>query len=182
MKGAPRRAVFLDRDGVLNRAVVRDGRPYPPASLAVMQINPDAPEALQSLKTKGFVLLGITNQPDVARGKQRREVVESINASLVKALQLEDILVCYHDDKDQCTCRKPLPGLLLQAALRYEIDLGSSFVIGDRWKDVQAGLRAGCRTVLLDYGYREGRGAGLPDCIVGSLAEAVAWILDQPEC
>ncbi len=175
----PSRAVFLDRDGVLNRAIVREGKPYPPRSLAESQILPDARDTLTALKAAGFLLIGVTNQPDVARGTQRREVVEAINAALLAALPLADILVCYHDDRDNCDCRKPLPGLLLQAASKYGVTLSASIMIGDRWRDVEAGRRAGCRTVLLDYGYEERKAESPPDCTVRLLSEAAAWILQQ---
>jgi D-glycero-D-manno-heptose 1,7-bisphosphate phosphatase len=175
----PRRAVFLDRDGVLNRAIVREGKPYPPRSLAELQILPDAQNTLTALKAAGFLLIGVTNQPDVARGTQRREVVEAINAALLATLPLADILVCYHDDPDHCDCRKPLPGLLLQAASRYGVTLSASVMIGDRWRDVEAGRRAGCRTVLLDSDYAERKAENPPDCTVRSLSEAAAWILQQ---
>ena len=180
MSPEPRTAAFLDRDGVLNRAVVRNGRPYPPATLAELQILPDAPRALQALKAAGLLLIGITNQPDVARGTQRRDVVEAINAALLAALPLDDMLVCYHDDGDACDCRKPRPGLLIQAATKHGIDLASSFMIGDRWKDVEAGRRAGCTAILIDYGYAESGPDGCsPDRAVRSLSEAAAWILNR---
>jgi transaldolase len=132
-------AVFLDRDGVLNRMVVRQARLSPPASLAELEIPPDAPAALGALRTAGFLLVCVTNQPDVARGTQTRDVVEAINAALLAALPLRDIRVCYHDDPELCPCRKPRPGLLLDAAAEHRIDLRASFMIGDRWKDVEAG-------------------------------------------
>ena len=176
-----RRAVFLDRDGVLNRAIVRNGMPYPPATLSEFEILPEAPEGLAALKAAGFLLIGVTNQPDVARGTQRREVVEAMNTALLTALPFSEILVCYHDDRDGCSCRKPRPGLLLQAATRYAITLSASFMIGDRWRDMEAGCRAGCRTVWLDYGYAERGVKGIPDCTVRSLPEAVGWILNQLE-
>lgn len=179
MKGEQRIAVFLDRDGVLNRATVRKGKPYPPATLAELQILPDAPSALESLKAAGFLLIGVTNQPDVARRTQQQEVVEAINAALLAALPLQEMLVCYHDDRDGCECRKPLPGLLLQAAARHAIDLSASVMIGDRWKDVETGHRAGCATVLIDYGYSELRAGRPPDHTVHSLSEAAAWILSR---
>ena len=179
MSPEPRMAAFLDRDGVLNRAVVKNGRPYPPATLAELQILPDVPLALQALKAAGLLLIGITNQPDVARGTQRRDVVEAINAALLAALPLDDMLVCYHDDGDACDCRKPRPGLLIQAATKHGIDLASSFMIGDRWKDVEAGRRAGCAAILIDYGYAESGPDGCsPDRAVRSLSEAAAWILN----
>lgn len=180
MTGGPHRATFLDRDGVLNRAIVKDGRPSPPATLAELEILADAPSALRALKAAGLLLIGVTNQPDVARGTQRREVVDSINAALLAALPLDDMLVCYHDDRDGCECRKPRPGLLIQAAAKHGIDLASSFMIGDRWRDVEAGRGAGCAAILIDYGYAESGPNGCsPDRTVGSLTEAAAWILNQ---
>jgi D-glycero-D-manno-heptose 1,7-bisphosphate phosphatase len=174
------KAVFLDRDGVLNRAIVRNGKPYPPATLADLEISPDAPNALGALKAEGFLLIGVTNQPDVARGTQRRAVVEAINMALRVSLPLDDIFVCYHDDSDGCDCRKPRPGLLTRAAARYGIDLSSSFMVGDRWRDVETGRRAGCATVLIDCDYAEARpGSHPPDHTVHSLSEAAAWILSR---
>jgi D-glycero-D-manno-heptose 1,7-bisphosphate phosphatase len=180
VKRGPRSATFLDRDGVLNRAIVKAGRPHPPAGLAELEIVPDAPAALERLKAAGLLLVGVTNQPDVARGTQRREVVEAINRALLDALPLDDILVCYHDDGDGCDCRKPNPGLLLQAAGSRGIDLHSSFMVGDRWKDVEAGRRAGCASILIDCGYAEGRPDGCsPDRMVRSLSEAAGFILNE---
>lgn len=176
-----RRAVFLDRDGVLNRSIVRDGRPYPPASLDELQILPGVKEALQTLNEAGYLLICVTNQPDVARGTQRRETVEAINTALKSSLPLQEIVVCY-DDGDSPR-RKPNPGMLLEAAERHGIDLSASFMVGDRWKDIEAGARAGCRTVFLDYGYAETYKAPPPDCTVRSLAEAVPFIVScsRPE-
>src|SRR6516225_8516022 len=144
-------AVFLDRDGVLNRAVVRNGMPYPPNSVEDMEILPGVPEACHALKSAGFLLIVITNQPDVARGTQTRQAVEEINAAIRSRVQVDDFLVCYHTDSDHCSCRKPRPGLIHEAALRWAIDLPRSFVVGDRCRDVEAGEKAGCRTVLVDY-------------------------------
>lgn len=179
MKKEKRRAVFLDRDGVLNRALVRNGKPYPPRNLGELQIPEDVPDALKTLREAGFLLIGVTNQPDVSRGTQGREVVEEIHATLLKALPLEEILCCYHDDGDGCLCRKPLPGLLLQAADRYAIDLSSSFMIGDRWKDIEAGQRAGCITILIDHQYAERGAERPPDYRVRMLSEAVPCIINH---
>jgi len=175
-----RRAVFLDRDGVLNEAVVRDGKPYSPAGLNEVVIPADVPEALRGLRAAGFALIVVTNQPDVARGIQPRAVVEEINAALRAELPLDDIFVCYHDDSDGCACRKPQPGLLLQAAGEYRIDLARSFMVGDRWRDVEAGRRAGCLTVRLEGHYREDGPDSPPDFIARSLFEAASWILKHP--
>lgn len=175
------RAVFLDRDGVLNHAIVRDGKPYPPGSLAEMRIVEAAPESLARLKSRGFLLLVVTNQPDVARGTQTIEAVQEIHQALRDALPIDEFLVCAHDDSDRCQCRKPLPGLLFQAQSRYGMDLRRSFLIGDRWRDVDAGDAAGCRTVWIDYGYRERGPSASPNARVASLTEAVNWILKQAE-
>ncbi len=169
-----RRAVFLDRDGVLNRAVVRDGKPFPPFRLTDVEINPGAINALNQLAKFGFVLIGITNQPDVARGKQTREVVESINYLIQSKLPVQEIFVCYHDNVDNCDCRKPKPGLILQAAQKYGLDLNQSWMVGDRWKDIAAGKAAGVKTVFIDYHYTEIY-QGLP---ADFTAEDIAFIAD----
>ena len=173
------RAVFLDRDGVLNRTILRNGKPYPPATLEELQILPDVPQALADLKKCGFLLLVVTNQPDVARGTQRRAVVESIHAALVKNLPIDNFLVCYHDDRDCCDCRKPKPGLLLQAAARYGLELPQSYLIGDRWRDIDAGHAAGCQTVWIDGGYAERGPSSPPEARVESCLEATRWIVQQ---
>jgi len=171
-----RSAVFLDRDGVLNLPVIRDGKPYPPASVAELAISPGAVEALASLREAGFCLIMVTNQPDVARGTQAREVVEAMNDRLRDELGLDAVYVCYHDNVDACDCRKPKPGMLTKAARMMDLDLSSSFMVGDRWRDIEAGHDAGCRTVFIDYGYDEALTVK-PDKTVSSLSEAVEWIL-----
>jgi D-glycero-D-manno-heptose 1,7-bisphosphate phosphatase len=172
-------AVFLDRDGVLNRAIVRDGKPYPPATAEQAEIVPRARESLLRLKKAGLLLFVVTNQPDVARGQADISVIEDIHRKLSSNLPLDDFFVCPHDDSDQCSCRKPLPGLFFTAAARYQVDLKRSFMVGDRWRDVEAGQAAGCRTVWIDYHYRERGPLRPPDAVVSSLAEAVDWILSQ---
>jgi D-glycero-D-manno-heptose 1,7-bisphosphate phosphatase len=172
-----KRAVFLDRDGVLTRALVRDGQAYAPVTPAEMEMDADAPRALARLKAAGFFLAMVTNQPDVARGITRREDVETMHATLRAALPLDDCFVCYHDDRDACDCRKPQPGMLLQAAAAHAIDLAGSFMIGDRWRDVDAGAAAGCSTVRIDRGYRERASDHTPDKRVESLRAAADWIV-----
>ena len=130
-----RRAVFLDRDGVINRVFVRDGKPYAPMALEEFSIYEDAPEAIARLKQAGYLTIVVTNQPDVARGKVRGEVIESLHARMHELLPLDDCLVCPHDD-GECQCRKPLPGMLLEASERHGIDLHRSVMVGDRWRDV----------------------------------------------
>ena len=176
-----RRAVFLDRDGVLNEAMVRDGKPYSPAGLDELAVPADVPDALRTLRAAGFALIVVTNQPDVARGIQPRTAVEEIHATLRAQLPLDDILVCYHDDRDGCSCRKPQPGLLLRAAAEHRIDLARSFMIGDRWRDVEAGRRAGCLTVRVEGHYREDGPETPPDYVAHSLSDAASWILRRTQ-
>jgi len=173
-----RRAVFLDRDGVLNRATVVNGIPYPPAGVAEFEMLPGAVQACRQLKAAGFLLIVVTNQPDVARGTQLRPVVEAINQALLSEVPIDEVKVCYHDDRDQCSCRKPLPGLLIEAAKEWQIDLPASFMVGDRWKDVETGRQAGCKTIFIDYEYRETLPSA-PDHRAHSLAESTDWILNQ---
>jgi D-glycero-D-manno-heptose 1,7-bisphosphate phosphatase len=174
-----RSAVFLDRDGVLNRAIVRDGKPLPPQTLAEFAILPGVPDALRHLRQAGFALVVVTNQPDVARGTQSRSVVEAINLELTSRLPLDAVQVCYHDDADRCACRKPKPGLLVESAASLGLALETSYMVGDRWRDVEAGRAAGCKTILIDRGYSE-RGDCTPDHRASDLAEAAEWILRQP--
>jgi len=171
------RAVFLDRDGVINRAPVRDGKPYPPNTLDELEVLDGVPDALAKLHEAGFRLIVVTNQPDVARGAQTRETVESMNAQLTSALLVDEIVTCYHDG-DACDCRKPKPGALLDAARRHDIELERSFMVGDRWRDIEAGQRAGCRCLFVDRGYREQQ-PDAPFVRVDSLAAAAEWILEN---
>ena len=175
-----KRAVFLDRDGVINQAVVRDGTPYPPSGVDELKIMAGAAAALRDLKQAGFLLIVVTNQPDIARGTQDRAAVDTIHQALREALPLDDFFVCPHDDSDRCDCRKPLPGLLLRAAEKYDIEMQRSFMVGDRWRDVDAGARAGCATVWIDYGYREKRSVAEASVTVDSIHAAADWILSQP--
>ena len=173
-----RSAVFLDRDGVLNRSRARDGRRVPPASLSELELLDQVPQACRALHEAGFLLVMVTNQPDVARGTQRRDTVEAINAFLSGLLSLDDVRVCYHDDSDRCACRKPAPGLLTDAAAEWGIELSQSFMVGDRHRDIEAGRRAGCRTFLIDDDPGQSRPC-VPDRSVRSLAEAAMLILAE---
>ncbi len=167
------RAVFLDRDGVINRAVLVNGRPYPPASLEQLEILPGVPEGVAACRRAGFRVIVVTNQPDVATGKQSRAVVEAMHDHLRACLGLDDVFVCYHTDAHDCACRKPRPGMLLEAAARWSVDLAGSFMVGDRWRDVEAGHAAGCQTVWVrgDEDYRE-PAPRRPHWTVRSLLEA----------
>ena len=172
------RAVFLDRDGVLNAACVRDGRPYPPSSIDQVRILTGVPEALAQLKRAEFLLVVVTNQPDVRRGVQTREGVDAIHERLRAELPIDALYCCFHDDADRCACRKPAPGMLLAAARDLGINLGKSFMVGDRWRDMEAGATAGCSTIFVDYHYAE-RQPQAVDIKVSSLADAAAWIVGE---
>lgn len=176
-----RRCVFLDRDGVINKAIVRNGRPFPPSNVGELALEEGAVEATTLLKHSGFALVVATNQPDVARGLIDRAAVETINHHIALQLTLDAFYVCYHDDEDRCECRKPLPGMLLSAASDLGLDLKSSYMVGDRWKDVIAGQAAGCKTILVDKGYDEPSSAVPADHRCSTLLDAAHWIVANVE-
>jgi D-glycero-D-manno-heptose 1,7-bisphosphate phosphatase len=175
-----RSAVFLDRDGVLNRPIIRNGLPFPPATLEEFDLYDDVTEDCARLKEAGFFLVVVTNQPDVGRGTQSRELVEAIHRKLRDAVpSLDAIEVCYHagaSHGEPCDCRKPKPGMLFRAAANHAIDLPRSFFIGDRWRDMDCAHAAGCRAVFIDRGYNEPL-REQPAFTVTTLGEAVAVIL-----
>lgn len=180
---ALRRAVFLDRDGTLNRQVVRAGKPYPPATLAEFELFPGVPEACARLAAAGYELVVATNQPDVGRGTQSQAVVESMHARLRELVpSLRQIEVCYDPGLDKSAPpdrrRKPEPGMLFDAAMELGLDLPRSWMIGDRWRDIDCGQRAGVRTVFIDFGYAEELRAA-PDFIVRSFPAAADLVLAQ---
>ena len=165
------KAVFLDRDGVINEALVIGGKPYPPPSLAEFEIRPKVKEGLEILSDAGYLNIVVTNQPDVRTGKQSREVVDSFHAKLKKELPIHDVFVCFHIDQDNCDCRKPKPGMLLEAARQWSVDMSLSHMVGDRWKDIEAGKSAGCTTYWLPGGYIEPAPES-SDYVVDSLFDA----------
>lgn len=179
-----RRAVFLDRDGTLNVQVVREGKPYPPATLEDFKLYPDAAACCAKLKAAGYALVVATNQPDVGRGTQHQSVVEAMHRKLQQLIpELDRVEVCYapgqgkpHPDNRR---RKPEPGMLLDAAAALGVDLARSWMIGDRAGDIDAGHAAGCRTIFLDWGYAEKSSAHPPEHIVKSLFDAAAIILAE---
>jgi D-glycero-D-manno-heptose 1,7-bisphosphate phosphatase len=175
-----RRAVFLDRDGVLNEAVVRDGLPFPPQRLADFRVDDEAPSGCARLKAAGFLLIVVTNQPDAARGTQSRDEVDAMHLKLRELIPTLDVIeVCWHAGEkygDPCDCRKPRPGMLLRSATQFEIDLARSFLIGDRWRDVDCARAAGCSAVFIDRGYSE-QLRSTPEITVRSFSQAVAAIL-----
>lgn len=170
--------MFLDRDGVINRALVRDGKPFPPSHLAEFEILPGVADACAKLRQAGFALVVATNQPDVGRGTISQATVEALHAHMQQSLPLDRVEVCYHSGQDavECDCRKPKPGMLLRAAHALDIDLKQSFMVGDRWRDIDCGHAAGCATILVDYNYSEEL-RQQPNHRVKSLAEAADLIL-----
>lgn len=170
-------AVFLDRDGVLNRALVRDGKAYAPRSMRDFRLLPGTAKAVAALRGAGFRTVVVTNQPDIGNGLVDRATVEAMNDRLRSRTGVDDIMVCPHRQDMGCACRKPAPGMLLSAA-RHGIDLGRSYMVGDRWSDVAAGRAAGCFTIFIDRGYREGC-PETPDAVAASLPAAVGLILSR---
>jgi D-glycero-D-manno-heptose 1,7-bisphosphate phosphatase len=177
-----KRAVFLDRDGVINRALERDAKPYPPRNLNEFEILPDVPAACEKLKAAGFLLVVATNQPDVGRGTLKQEMVEKIHAHMMTQLPIDRVEVCFHAGKElsDCDCRKPKPGMLLRAARELNIDLNQSWMVGDRWRDVDCGHTAGCKTIFIDRGYAEEL-KQQPDFSVTNLLEAAEIILSSAQ-
>ena len=175
-----KRAVFLDRDGVLNRAVVRDNLPFPPATPEEFELLEGVAKGCAALKEAGFLLIVASNQPDVGRGTQQREIVDAMHAKLLAAVPaLDGIEICWHAGEshgDPCNCRKPKPGLLLRAAATHDIDLPRSFLIGDRWRDIDCAHSARCCAIFIDHHYRESLRA-TPEFTVATFAEAVEIIL-----
>jgi D-glycero-D-manno-heptose 1,7-bisphosphate phosphatase len=149
--------VFLDRDGVINRALEREGKPHPPTTVAEFEILPEVPAALARLKAAGFLLVVVTNQPDVGRGTLAKKVVETIHSHMLAQLPIDRVEVCFHPGQgaSECDCRKPKPGMLRRAAAELNIDLSQSWMVGDRWRDVDCGHAAGCSTIFIDRGYKE---------------------------
>lgn len=182
-EGLKQPAVFLDRDGTLNRQVIRAGKPYPPATLEEFELFPGVPDACARLAGAGFVLVVATNQPDVGRGTQSRSVVEAMHAKLLEAVpSIARVESCYAPGLDKSAPpdrrRKPEPGMLLDAASALNVDLSRSWMVGDRWRDIECGKRAGVRTVFIDFGYDEELRSP-PDFIVKSFREAADVILKQ---
>jgi len=169
-----RRAVFLDRDGVLVATLVRENRAFAPTSHEEFQLEPDAGLQVARLARAGLLPIVVTNQPEIARGNLALKVLQEMHERLRKAVAVEDIFVCVHDGRDRCGCRKPRPGMLTAAARKWAIDLARSFMVGDRWSDVAAGQAAGCCTILIERPYS---GAASPSARVRDLATAVDAVL-----
>lgn len=172
------KAVFLDRDGIINQALVRNGLPFSPANVAEFKWVEGIHAVSQQIISSGFDIFCVTNQPDVGRGLQERAIVEVLHQIVQDELPIKKIYVCYHDGASQCDCRKPKPGLLLQAAEEFELNLSRSYLVGDRWKDIDAGNTAGCRTIFLDYDYDE-KLRSPPNHVIGSIHEVAGLICSR---
>jgi D-glycero-D-manno-heptose 1,7-bisphosphate phosphatase len=174
-----RPAVFLDRDGVLNISEIRDGKPFAPRRLEDFRLFADAAPSVARLRDSGFTLVVVTNQPDIGNHLVDPAIIDQMHAVLSERLGLTEIVVCPHRQGDGCACRKPKPGMLIDSANRLSIDLPACYMVGDRSGDIAAGRAAGCRTIFIDRGYGTDAPPEAPDRIVSSLAEAVAFILDE---
>lgn len=169
-----RRAIFLDRDGVINRNEVRDGRPHGPQTVEDFVILPGVGAAVAALRAAGYLVIVATNQPRVPP-----ETLAAMHAKMRRFVPVDDIRICPHAEADDCACRKPKPGLLLEAARAHGISLAQSWMVGDRWRDVEAGKAAGCRTVFIDHGYTNEPQPRDPDLVARSLLEAVPYLLGR---
>jgi D-glycero-D-manno-heptose 1,7-bisphosphate phosphatase len=149
------RAVFLDRDGVINKVILRDGKPYSPRKIEEFVLNDGIREVTLRLKEAGYKILIISNQPDLARGGITQDDLDAMTQKMKSEIPIDDVYICPHDDHHECSCRKPKPGMLIEAAKVWNIDLVTSFLIGDTWKDMEAGKSAGCKTILLDAPYNQ---------------------------
>jgi len=170
------KAAFLDRDGVINRSQLVDGVPKPPKSLSEVEILDGVIESIQLLKRCGYIPVVITNQPDVARGQAQEKDINTIHSYISSVVRIDHFYSCFHDDSDKCGCRKPAPGLIYKAVEELQIDLSNSILIGDRWRDIQAGQTAGCKSYFIDYSYPEKQPEN-PFIRVSSLLEAAQLVL-----
>ena len=172
---AVRRAIFLDRDGVINKAVIREGRPYPPVNWNEFSWVNGIQDVTQKLKEAGYLLFCVTNQPDVGRGLQDRSMIEAFHKYILESLPLEKIYTCY-DYSNNNPLRKPKPGMIFELRKKYHLNLEDCWVVGDRWKDIDAGNTAGCQTIFLDYGYDETLKSS-PDYVISDLRQLIPLVI-----
>lgn len=173
-----RKAIFLDRDGVINIPLIREGKSFAPRTVRDFKFYPDMSAILKNLKSLDFLLIIVTNQPDIGNGLVDIRVVEAMHKTINQQLPIDHIEMCPHSQKDECECRKPKPGMLLQSALRFNINLRESIMIGDRWSDIEAGQKAGCKSIFIDRHYHEQRPNG-SYLTVESLQEAAYYLLKE---
>lgn len=169
-----KQAVFLERDGILNEVKVERGHPVSPSEVQDFQMKPEAIRALRQLKDAGFLLIVTTNQPGLSQGTLQRRDLDLMHLLLTRKFPIDEIMVCPHLESDGCSCRKPLPGMLMEARHKHHLDLDHSFTVSDRWQDAEAAHRAGSHSILIRSPWM---GTGHHDCIVESFDEAVSRIL-----
>lgn len=150
-----KRAIFLDRDGVINSTIIKKGKPFSPRRLEDFELVDGIKDILERFRVRGLLNIIVTNQPDIARGLMKKEELQKMHSLIRENLPVDDIFICPHDDADNCNCRKPKAGMFFEAAKKWNIDLNESFIIGDSWKDIEAGRNAGCTTVLIDSPYNK---------------------------
>ena len=151
------KAFFFDRDGILNKSIIKNSKPYSPRNLKELYLNFELVEFIKKLKKKKFKIIVVTNQPDIKYGKLSNYTLRTINSIIVKTFFIDDIYVCSHGKNDNCKCRKPKPGMLKKASKKWNINLKKSYLIGDRWKDIASGESMGCTTIFIDYNYNENK-------------------------
>jgi D-glycero-D-manno-heptose 1,7-bisphosphate phosphatase len=173
-----KKAVFLDRDGVINKSIVVDGKPKAPFKIEEIELLPDVFQSIHRLKQNGYAVVVISNQPDVARAAVTRKDSEKVNEAIIKLAGIDHSYICFHDDADKCICRKPSPGNIFAAATDLNLDLAASYLVGDRWRDIEAGQKAGCKCFYIKYSYEEKK-PSLPYVEVSSLSHAVDCILEK---
>ena len=171
-----RKCVFLDRDGVINVPIFKDGRSFAPILFDDFEIYPSAYDACQMLKKAGYLIVVITNQPDVGNGKASKSEIERMNQYLKSEELVDDIFICYHSQDEQCVCRKPKAGMIFQALEKYSIDLGASFLVGDRKSDIEVAVSVNCKSIFIDHDYDEVKPVA-QNITLKSLKEAAEYIL-----
>ena len=149
------RAIFFDRDGVLNKLIGRNGGFYSPRTVGDFHLITEAGDVIDKIKSKGYLCIIVSNQPDIARGNLEKSELRSMTRILSSTLDLDDVFYCLHDDSDECDCRKPAPGLLLHAHEKWDLDLACSFMVGDTARDFEAAQEAGVEFYLLDRTYNK---------------------------
>ena len=177
-----KRAVFIERDSILNEVRSGPKQQIPPMGLEDFKIISEAAEPLKKLKAVGFVLIATTNQPGLSRGDQSRRELDRMHDMLRRSFPLDDIMLCPHDEADQCPCRKPRPGLLIEAAFKWHLNLDHSFVVSDKWQDAEAARSAGCTSLLVNSPWikQVHRDFVLPN--LGSIVDKILRLTHQVEC
>ena len=166
-------AVFIERDGILNLVRIENGHPVPPLRRSDFRLNLEAIQPIRQLRLAGFKLIVTTNQPWLSHGCLSRYELERMHEQLRQAFPIDDILVCPHEEMDECPCRKPLPGMFIEAAAMWHLDISRSFVLSDKWQDAEAARRIGCISVLVRSPWT---GKGHHDFLAPNLAAAVGII------